>query len=127
MLLSREKFLAELSTQFENSKEQGTVYITYKRHSFKTKAERVGLGDAQPDPSTAEYPCIVRSVCGKSKISTLIEAKDTERFQTACGNVLRLHMDNLRKKDKKAKAGKGDKNLVVSKGSGVFKKPKKAA
>ncbi|KAJ3111248.1 RNA-binding signal recognition particle subunit srp14 [Phlyctochytrium bullatum] len=136
-------FLLKLGEQFEGSKAKGTVLITYKRYAYvprkQLKAIRLAAksaGDAMDvdgAPAVAapklptgdddqEYGCLVRSVCGKSKISTLVEPKDTEKFQEACGNIMRLHMDRLKKKDKSKKG----KEAAAGKGGAAGKKGGKA-
>ncbi|KAJ3099750.1 hypothetical protein HDU97_002776 [Phlyctochytrium planicorne] len=108
--------MLKLGEQFEQSKESGTVFITYKRYSFVPKKQKNAMDVDTAPESEREYPCLVRAVCGKSKISTLVEPKDTEKFQEACGNVMRLHMmDKLKKKVKtgaKVEAKKGVKRAT---------------
>ncbi|KAJ3216350.1 hypothetical protein HDU67_009618 [Dinochytrium kinnereticum] len=68
------------------------------------------------EDESKEYACLVRSVCGKSKCTTLVEPRDTEKFQEACGNVMRLHMDSLKKKEKGRKGGDSGGGGVVKGG-----------
>ncbi|KAJ3412510.1 RNA-binding signal recognition particle subunit srp14 [Chytridiales sp. JEL 0842] len=127
MLHSNVQFLAQLAKLFESSKDKGTVYITYKRYNYAIKRQNIAARKLEPkptppakpspplptDPSADEnvYPCLVRAVSGKSKISTLVEPKDLAKFQEGCGNVFRVHMDSLKKKErvKKGKTVGGEK------------------
>lgn len=95
------EFLAFLNTLFEKSKESGTVYLTMKRYSHPVvKAAKKNNETLDDD---LEYPCIVRVACGKKKASTLVQPADLEEFNADYSNIARLHMDSLKKKDRKKK------------------------
>ncbi|KAI8853790.1 signal recognition particle, SRP9/SRP14 subunit [Chytridium lagenaria] len=127
MLVKNEKFLLELAKQFENSKTKGTVQITYKRYAYEPKKSKKSTSMDVEESEDTEFPCLVRSILGNNKISTLVEPRDTEKFQEGCGNIMRLHMDSLKKKEKvkkgaaaavekkKKKGGKGKKSAGVKK------------
>ncbi|XP_073683582.1 signal recognition particle 14 kDa protein-like [Garra rufa] len=54
----------------------------------------------------ADNKCLLRASDGKTKISTVISTKEVIKFQMAYSNLLRAHMDGLKKKDKKSKSKK---------------------
>ncbi|XP_045579406.1 signal recognition particle 14 kDa protein isoform X3 [Salmo salar] len=51
----------------------------------------------------ADNKCLLRASDGKKKISTVVSTKEVIKFQMAYSNLLRAHMDGLKKKDKKSK------------------------
>merc|ERR1712110_149919 len=54
---------------------------------------------------TGEYMCLIRAVCDNKKISCVVHAKDLNKFQLAYSNLLKSHMDGL-KRQKKQKSNK---------------------
>ncbi|KAJ3034868.1 hypothetical protein HDV00_004556 [Rhizophlyctis rosea] len=107
-LVTNDQFLSSLSKLYENSKDKGTVYVTMKRFSHVKKKEAKETPEVLTSPDT-EFPCLVRAVCGKGgkkKISTLVHPNDTDRFQEAYTNIIRLHMDSLKKKERTKKVKK---------------------
>jgi signal recognition particle subunit SRP14 len=110
--LDHDSFLNELTKMYKSTKEQGSVNVTMKR------------GREVPE---AEENCLMRAYSGngskKRKISTVVgvlishvpfrllisvrqvSAKDHMRFQVMYGNILKVHLDGLRKRDR-AKAKK---------------------
>jgi signal recognition particle subunit SRP14 len=92
MLLDNSKFLSQLELLFTKSKEKGTVYITMKRFAHK-KAQSEDV----------EYASLLRATFGKTKISTRIEPQDLERFNNDYISICRIHMDSLKKKERKKK------------------------
>ncbi|RUS33248.1 signal recognition particle 14-like protein [Jimgerdemannia flammicorona] len=110
-LLDNDAFLTQLTRCFEKSKANGTVYITMKRQpekppkkdAKKDANKDVPMADAKDDDDDREHPCLVRAVYKKTKISALVHASNTDRFQFNYGNIVKVHMDSLKKKDRKAK------------------------
>ena len=51
----------------------------------------------------ADCRCLVRVVGAKQKVSTLIAAKDHRRFAQSYGNIMKVSLDALKKKEKKQK------------------------
>ena len=49
----------------------------------------------------SDYRCLVRAVGAKQKISAMISAKDYRRFMQSYGNILKVSLDSLKKKEKK--------------------------
>ena len=49
----------------------------------------------------ADYRCLVRAVGAKQKISAMISAKDLKRFMQSYGNILKVSLDSLKRKEKK--------------------------
>ena len=58
-----------------------------------------------PHPAPAEYMCLMRAVYKNEKISTIVHAKDVNKFQLAYCNLLKSNMDGL-KRQKKVKTKK---------------------
>ncbi|XP_014679151.1 PREDICTED: signal recognition particle 14 kDa protein-like isoform X2 [Priapulus caudatus] len=72
-------------------------------------------GRTKPKPTTSkqkhlqppnEYKCLMRATLGNRKLSTIINAKDVNKFQLAYSNVLKANLEGLRKRDKKTKMAK---------------------
>ncbi|XP_048394465.1 signal recognition particle 14 kDa protein isoform X2 [Stegostoma tigrinum] len=105
VLLESDSFLTELTRLFQKCRTSGTIYLTMKKYDGRTKpVPRKG------NPNTfepADNKCLLRATDGKKKkISTVISSKEVNRFQMAYSNLLRAHMDGLKKKDKKSKSKK---------------------
>merc|ERR1711920_1064187 len=75
-----------------------------------------------------EPRCLVRARSNKkkSKITTIVYAKDCVRFQLAIGNIMQQHMDGLKKREKR-KGEKVEKAPKKVKKDGATKKTKKPA
>jgi len=62
-----------------------------------------GKGDGEPK-------CLVRAVGAKTKFSAMVAAKDYRRFMQSYGNILKVSLDSLKKKEKVKKTiDKADK------------------
>uniref|UniRef100_A0A7S3BJB0 Signal recognition particle 14 kDa protein n=1 Tax=Haptolina ericina TaxID=156174 RepID=A0A7S3BJB0_9EUKA len=92
--LDPDAFLTQLTRILERSRGQGTLYVTFKRYAGK-EGKRVN----EVDP--AECRCLVRAVGAKQKISAMISAKDHRRFMQSYGNIMKVSLDSLKKKEKK--------------------------
>merc|ERR1711934_554181 len=109
------QFLARLSEVYERTKGKGTVYLSMKRFQGRLVAVRRRNRQKQAEAAEGQEPqCIVRACTNdkKTKISTLISAADTVRFQMALGNIIRLNMESLKRPKRKKgerKEKKGDK------------------
>ncbi|XP_043554111.1 signal recognition particle 14 kDa protein isoform X1 [Chiloscyllium plagiosum] len=103
-ILGQYKFLTELTRLFQKCRTTGSIYLTMKKYDGRTKpVPRKGNPDTF-DP--ADNKCLLRATDGKKKISTVISSKEVNRFQMAYSNLLRAHMDGLKKKDKRSKSKK---------------------
>ena len=60
---------------------------------------------AEPHPAPSEFMCLMRAVFKNEKISTVVHAKDVNKFQLAYCNLLKSNMDGL-KRQKKVKTKK---------------------
>uniref|UniRef100_A0A8D0CRT2 Signal recognition particle 14 kDa protein n=1 Tax=Sander lucioperca TaxID=283035 RepID=A0A8D0CRT2_SANLU len=102
--LQLENFLTELTRLFQKCRTSGSVVITLKKYDGRTKpAPRKGHTESfEP----ADNKCLIRASEGKKKISTVVSTKEVIKFQMAYSNLLRAHMDGLKKKDKKSKSKK---------------------
>lgn len=102
VLLDNEQFLSELTKFYQKAKTSGTVLVTMKRYDGRTKpvprAEKKSISQL-PEPQ--EYKCLMRANMGSKKISTVVSAKDVNRFQLAYSNLIRGNIE-LKKKEKKS-------------------------
>ncbi|RIA93509.1 hypothetical protein C1645_762174 [Glomus cerebriforme] len=89
----------------------------YTWESLKTKKDRDIEKNKTPDKQSVEeketdnkeYSCLVRAVCGNIKISTLVSPSDTDKFITGYNNILKVHMDSMKKKERKKEKLKAKK------------------
>ncbi|KAI8334475.1 signal recognition particle, SRP9/SRP14 subunit [Blakeslea trispora] len=110
-------FTVELGQFYEKSKTAGTVAVTMKRmtetrllKASKVKKEMPKGGAAViENKDETQYPCLVRAVYRKNKISTIIAPEDFDRFQNAYSTIIRAYMDTLKKKDRSKKVKKASK------------------
>ncbi|XP_064421094.1 signal recognition particle 14 kDa protein isoform X1 [Latimeria chalumnae] len=103
VLLENDQFLTELTRLFQKCRTTGSVYITLKKYDGRTKpVPRKGL----PENFEPADKCLLRATDGKKKISTVVSSREVNKFQMAYSNLLRAHMDGLKKKDKKNKGKK---------------------
>ncbi|CAF0818754.1 unnamed protein product [Adineta ricciae] len=123
MLLDNDHFLLELTKLFQQQrvKNSGSLCLTMKRYGGQTKPkpqltkkQRLEQKNASTPTATTsahspttsepvEYKCLVRAGFGSKKLSTVVSAKDINRFQLAYSNLLKANMDTLKKKAKESK------------------------
>ncbi|KOO22987.1 signal recognition particle 14kda (homologous alu RNA binding protein) [Chrysochromulina tobinii] len=109
-VLDADAFLTQLTRILESSKTAGTVYVTMKRY---VPPEGKGPPDADREPR-----CLVRTVGAKRKISAMVAAKDYRRFMQSYGNILKVSLDSLKKKEKVKKTiNKAEKKETGAKSS----------
>ncbi|KAK8966448.1 Signal recognition particle 14 kDa protein [Platanthera guangdongensis] len=108
VLLLPDPFLNELTNMYEKTKEKGSVWVTFKRSSMKSKVKRKKM---ESNGEVIEYKCLVRATDSKKTISTSLSAKDYLRFQASYATVLKAHMNALKKRERKdrKKSGEGEK------------------
>ena len=124
MLLESDHFLLELTKLFQQQrlKNVGSLSLTMKRFDGRAKPtakltkkqrleqKKTGATSTSPPstPTTAhetiEYKCLVRANYGSKKLSTVVSAKDINRFQLVYANLLKANMDTLKKKAKENKS-----------------------
>ncbi|RZB93480.1 Signal recognition particle 14 kDa protein isoform B [Glycine soja] len=115
---------------FERSTKLGSVWVTLKRSSLKSKVQRNKLATAG---EAIEYRCLIRATDGKKTISTSVGMslnpeycfntgagfenlawgiatggekvgpKDHQRFQASYATILKAHMTALKKRERKDK------------------------
>ena len=56
----------------------------------------------------AECKCLIRAIGNKKKISAMISAKDHVKFMQSYGNILKISLDSLKKREKKNKQENDD-------------------
>ena len=131
MLLEGDQFLSRLTLMFDQSRNKGHVQLTMKRYDGRTKPtprpeqlkapekgkgankgkkhvaqeNRLSGSECGSQDHTGEYMCLIRAVCDNKKISCVVRAKDLNKFQLAYSNLLKSHMDGL-KRQKKQKSNK---------------------
>ncbi|CAH1412022.1 unnamed protein product [Lactuca virosa] len=112
--LQLDPFLNELTTMFEHTTEKGSVWVTLKHSSDKSKVQKNKMITAGKE---LEYKCLVRATDGKKNISTLVGTKEHQRFQAYYATILKARMTSLKKREKKdkKKAADADKKQQVSK------------
>ncbi|CAO2838232.1 unnamed protein product [Amaranthus hypochondriacus] len=113
-----DSFLTELTAMFERSTDKGSVWVTLKRSSMKSKVQRNKMHTAG---EPIDYRCLIRATDGKKTISTTVGAKEHQRFQASYATVLKAHMTSLKKRERKDKrkaesnkTAEGSKRLASS-------------
>ncbi|KAI2801267.1 hypothetical protein RDWZM_009509 [Blomia tropicalis] len=119
LIINNETFLSEMSKLFaSNQSKGGSIYITMKRidnskkptprpiKPSKKKKKQTKQPQSQPkqdETSTKpnENMCLIRVHNNTRKISTVVNAKDVNKFQQAYSNLLRGNLYGLKKKEKK--------------------------
>merc|ERR1719452_448030 len=107
-------FLSRMTLMFDKSRSKGHVSICMKRYDGRTKPipkQRPTTGKGKKakklnpkiPPASAPHPA--PAVYMNEKISTIVNAKDVNKFQLAYCNLLKSNMDGL-KRQKKVKAKK---------------------
>ncbi|KAH9783260.1 Signal recognition particle 14 kDa protein [Citrus sinensis] len=137
---------------FERNRDKGSVWVTVKRSSMKSKSQKNKMATAG---EPVEYRCLIRATDGKKKISTTfgygelmeslnqekvvlviankvtgiydfvekVGAKDHQRFQASYATLLKAHMAALKKRERKDKKKGVDGDRKD--GAGSTKKPKR--
>ncbi|RWS23638.1 Signal recognition particle protein-like protein [Leptotrombidium deliense] len=109
-MLENETFLSELTNFFAANRDKGgSLYITLKRYDGRTKPTpqksktEAGKSTANTASSSqpVEHKCLIRAHLGKRKISTVVNAKDVNKFQLAYSNLLKGNFYGLKKRVKK--------------------------
>lgn len=63
----------------------------------------------QDKDAPTDIKCLVRAQGAKQKISAMVSIKEYERFMRSYGNILKVSLDSLKKKEKVKAKAKGDK------------------
>ena len=138
VLLEPDAFLTQLTRALEKARASGTVYVTFKRGAQRTPrplaasspapsaqhallavccAVTPGKKAGSPSADPAEHRCLARMVGGKKKFSAMIKPSNYQRFMQSYGNILKVSLDSLKKRekkktDKKAGSSSGAKGVV---------------
>ncbi|KAJ8534711.1 hypothetical protein K7X08_016439 [Anisodus acutangulus] len=112
--LQTDPFLSELTNMFERTTEHGSVWVTLKHSSDKSKVQRNKMKTAGEN---IEFKCLIRATDGKKNISTMVGAKDHQRFQASYAILLKARLTALKKRERKdkRKAADSDKKIENSK------------
>lgn len=112
LIENNETFLSEMTKLFQsNQTKGGSLYITMKRLEpkdvklKKLKAKGETQSTASQSSGQSENKCLIRVHNSKRKISTIISAKDINKFQLAYANLIKGNLYGLKKKDNKKKSG----------------------
>ncbi|XP_073047744.1 signal recognition particle 14 kDa protein [Primulina eburnea] len=118
--LQPDPFLNELTSMFERTEEKGSVWVTMKYSSGKSKVIRNKINTAGEN---LEYKCLIRATNGKKTISTMVGPKDHLRFQSSYATILKARMTALKKRERKEKrkAADSDKKPDSKKQSTIAK------
>ncbi|CAK1583504.1 unnamed protein product [Parnassius mnemosyne] len=100
VLLSNDEFLVELTKLFQKARSSGSVTMTMKRYDGRTKPHPRDGTPAVPNP---HYKCLIRAQSRTTKISTVIEQNDVEKFSTAYSNLLKTSVNGLKRLKKPKK------------------------
>ncbi|KAL6573446.1 RNA-binding signal recognition particle subunit srp14 [Orobanche hederae] len=103
--LQPDPFLNELTNMFERTTEKGSVWVTLKHSSDKSKVKRNKMKTAG---EKIEFKCLVRATDGKKNIATMIGPKDHQRFQSSYATILKARMTSLKKRERKDKRKAAD-------------------
>ncbi|KAM4723724.1 signal recognition particle 14 kDa protein [Anableps anableps] len=104
VLLENDSFLTELTRLFQKCRMSGSVVITLKKYDGRTKPVPKKGHPESFEP--ADNKCLIRASDGKKKISTVVSTKEVIKFSDGILQLLRAHIDGLKKKDKKSKSKK---------------------
>jgi len=92
VLLEPDAFLTQLTKILDRSRKSGSVYVTFKRCTPGCK----------PGSSTDVEPCcLVRAVGPGLKFSAMVSSRSYQRFMQSYGNILKVSLDSLKKREKK--------------------------
>ncbi|XP_052172415.1 signal recognition particle 14 kDa protein-like [Diospyros lotus] len=89
VLLQTDLFLTELTTMFEHAIEKGSIWVTFKRSSMKSKAQRKKKASKNEQ---LEYKCLIRATNGKKTISTWVGPNEHQCFQASYAAILKAQM-----------------------------------
>jgi signal recognition particle subunit SRP14 len=108
VLLENEQFLTELTKFYQRAKTAGTVSVNMKRYDGRTKPvpkkDRNNIVPLSNEPH--EYKCLFRANMGSKKLSTVVSAKDVNKFQVAYSNLIRGNIELKKKEKVKSQANK---------------------
>ena len=107
VLLENEQFLTELTKFYQRAKTAGTVVVNMKRYDGHTKpVPKDKKKTNQPAADNQEYRCLIRASMGSKKLSTVVMAKDINKFQVAYSNLIRGNIELKKKEKTKAQMNK---------------------
>lgn len=123
-LMDNDAFLTNLTRILEKSRAKGSVQITMKRcahtrfhallccnpklsHDAMRHADAGKAGKNNNEVDPADCKCLIRAIGNKKKISAMVSAKDYQKFMQSYGNILKISLDSLKKKEKRKSSVKG--------------------
>ncbi|KAK1232493.1 hypothetical protein PQX77_004344 [Marasmius sp. AFHP31] len=97
-LVDNDTFLKQLAALFEDTKNQGSIWLTHKRLTHEDDVNMEPKSEAED----TEYPCLIRATDGgQVKFSTRVSSSQLPAFHREYGTLLKASMTTLRKRDKK--------------------------
>lgn len=133
LIENNDSFLSELTRMFNLNREKNgaSLYITMKKYRQKIGAEpkakekkgktnkKLVIKDTKPQERKIVFSddnkCIIRAKIGNKKISTIINAKDLDKFQAAYSSLLLGNLYGLKKKVVKKNEQQQQKKKETSK------------
>uniref|UniRef100_A0A7S4USU4 Signal recognition particle 14 kDa protein n=1 Tax=Paramoeba aestuarina TaxID=180227 RepID=A0A7S4USU4_9EUKA len=101
--VSQDAFLSEVNKLMNQTREKGSVYITFKvQPSAPVKGQKKN-SKAIEKAGEKERECLVRARVGKKRVSTVVKAKDVVKFQQTYQAIIRANLDGLKRREKKKK------------------------
>ena len=77
--------------------------------------------DKAQEAGSADSRCLIRATGGKQRISAMVSVKEYRRFMQSYGNILKVSLDSLKKREKK-KAEKAASSTKLLKAGGGSRK-----
>lgn len=119
--LNNSDFLQKVNDELSSNAGKSSVYLTQKRLSLTLEpATADNINDLSSNvvqhpndfpTNTQTYPVLIRFTSGdkKSKLSTVVEPADLDKFWTEYAQILKNGFVGLKKKEKKTKKSKVSK------------------
>mmetsp|Transcript_46251 Transcript_46251/g.93350 ORF Transcript_46251/g.93350 Transcript_46251/m.93350 type:complete len:95 (+) Transcript_46251:123-407(+) len=90
-LLEQDEFLTELTKMYETTRTKSSVAVTFKKNKPSV------------DDSEKGGVCLVRARCSTGKVACEVRQRDVQRFHSALTNIMKVHIDNLKRKERPKK------------------------
>ncbi|KAI6217843.1 Signal recognition particle 14 kDa protein [Aphelenchoides fujianensis] len=101
-----DQFLKELAALYQQSRASGGKAVTLTIKPYDGRTKPVPRPEKQPkSPPKTENLCLARAKLGNKHISTVIHAKEVNRFHISFMGTMKEHMDTLKRREKEKKTG----------------------
>ncbi|KAI6213206.1 CMP/dCMP-type deaminase domain-containing protein [Aphelenchoides besseyi] len=99
-----DQFLKELNAFYQKSRAGGPKAVTLTIKPYDGRTKPTPRPEKQPKtPPKTENLCLARAKLGNKSISTVIHAKEVNRFHITYMGMLKEHMDTLKRREKEKK------------------------